>query len=1164
MKNSPKSTFERLLVLILSLLVCNVIQCTECQVMPSEEGNRYIHSFKLKYLASAVWVIRQYCLNVQEDQASICSSAYFTCSTGTTPHITKFDASNYPITIGAVPSGSQVFEFPELTLFNILIGSVKSQTLNVLNFLKDLPKIQSISIKADTSIKSLPVGFPIGMPLLDTLIIEGTYFQHNFPAFNFVQFVVLSIPVIGTINIDQNTPAHPLLQDLKLRWNIPPIAQTVTFSDAKFPVLRSLTFNVDSSPSGLIIDCGLSIIFKFHLITQDALVSATLANPNYVTSLAVTGYATTFSHPLSAFPRLTELTYSRSVETVFPLTQFPDSLSTVEATNSNFTVFPNIPLKNVNSLKYSNNKFQGGIQWSNFQNANNILLDVRNNAALSTSIPQSFCNNRLYIKGCPLITNVPECFLCYQKNSLYVQTDIVLDAGFKCNITIDTTMIYTVSGRGNITGLNIGYGRDDVVNGRYYLTAITPNKHLSLYDMFIPTGPERNATFSLDKMYPFAYQFNFTILEVGIYLSGGVSYSQVASYATIISFTTTYINNYLPHTVKLNSTIDCINPTVPTLGGVMSCTVYGNLKSNDHLTLTVSNQYYSFNKEFDIPSKYIIQQHIIDEYLYPYDVVLISWDSLINVGSNYLFFGSFGTTTLDTVLVYFNGDPSICTVTVKTSTEVECTQAKYWPGIGLTNITLTVLGFPSAPMMANLTTLESLCTYNGCSGHGTCNINGNCVCDTGYYSDQCSKKYPTFASGEYDKNDRKLISIYGDFGPFEQTIVSITLNSTVCQATYKSQSLINCTLVSEPTDGLALVRLTVDNSTNNGNNWIYFKPSSQSSGSGSDSDGSGGELTCPFNCYGHGQCINGKCKCDTGYSSIDNCLTKTSNHTNTPNTKSPTTSFDIDGIDFQFEMIAIQEIDTDDNIINQVLTNSWSSTILTDNQTQTTTVNYQLNNSDTTTASLVTATISFSQQPRDIQFGNQQLHIDANSIKLSVNISNWTFNTFLTTLRVIFKTTINNDQSIEFDCQDVNIDTLSYDQLSNSIQYLRVVKDNIQFTGRFIDYVLSDGRPTFSRTSIINKTASSDGQSQSTILIGISMPQCQSCSLDPDFTPLLIDKSADSGCDSKSNTWRIVVGVVVGVVGAVAIAAGSIILVKKKRVTKRHNKNMQQKLAKMS
>ncbi|EGG15885.1 hypothetical protein DFA_09554 [Cavenderia fasciculata] len=116
----------------------------------------------------------------------------------------------------------------------------------------------------------------------------------------------------------------------------------------------------------------------------------------------------------------------------------------------------------------------------------------------------------------------------------------------------------------------------------------------------------------------------------------------------------------------------------------------------------------------------------------------------------------------------------------------------------------------------------------------------------------------------------------------------------------------------------------------------------------------------------------------------------------------------------------------------------------------------------------------------------------------------------------------------------------------------------------FIDYVLSDGRPTFSRTSIVNKTASSSNDQQSTLLIGISMPQSSESIIDPDFTPLLIDKSSDSGCDSKSNTWRIVVGVVVGVFGVVAIAVASIILVQKKRVAKRYNADMQHKLARMN
>ncbi|EGG15884.1 EGF-like domain-containing protein [Cavenderia fasciculata] len=1108
----------------------------ECQSLPTTELN------------SAIWIIRQYSCNIGQDQTSICSSLYFTCSTGTpTPHITKIVMLSYPTTaVAGLPnSGLSQFNFPELEELDIIAMQAVVADINILDLIMgSSPKLQRLRLRSDPKVTLLPSGFWSSLPMLSYFSVEGAMFQ-QYLVFNFGPTITeLTFGITGALIVDQSTPVHTKLTKLNINAKLLAIPQTFAFTNQSFPALTTLTITPVLGSQPLALHCNASSITSLTVASQVE-VHINLLYPQSLISLFASGYST-LSPPLINFTNLLSLELSQSTLSSLQLTKYPDSLALIDVSETNLVAFPNIPVNNLKSVTYDKNQLQGAIPWNNFQNANNILLDVSFNTGLTTIVPESFCNNRLYIDGCPLITDLPECFKCYQNNRFYVRTDIVLDPGFTCNITFNSTMLYTVFGQAALYGTNIGYGSFD---NRYLLVAEIPNKQLIFADSLIEVGPPRNITLVMDGHYP-EYKFNFTVLEVGIKIPAhlGVYYEQIPPGIVQFHVFVEVINPYLQHNITINDNINCLITGVVSKGNYLYCNVTGHsFKQGDNLKYTITNPYY------------IVHEYLTISSFYPTDVSLNFYDSIISVGSRYGFIGNYGNGPMNQTIIYFNGDPSICIVTLKSFTNIQCNQTKYWQG-GETNITISVDGFMSTPIIVDLTSLESLCNDTGCSGHGTCNQNGNCICDTGYYSDTCSEKYPTFSSGEYDENDRKLISIYGDFGPFNQTIVSITLNSTDCQATYKSQSLINCTLVSEPTDGLALVRLTVDNSTNNGNNWIYFKPSSQSSGSGSDSDGSGGELTCPFNCYGHGQCINGKCKCDTGYSSIDNCLTKTTNHTITPNTTSPTTSFDIDGIDFQFEMIAIQEIDTDDNIINQVLTNSWISTILIDSQTQTTTVNYQLNNSDTiTTTALVTATISFSQQPRDIQFGSQQLHIDANSIKLSVNISNWTFNTFLTTLRVIFKTTINNDQSIEFDCQDVNIDTLSYDQLSNNIQYLRVVKDNIQFTGRFIDYVLSDGRPTFSRTSIVNKTASLDDQ-QSALLIGISMPQSSESILDPDFTPLLIDKSADSGCDSKSNTWRIIVGVVVGVAGAVAIGVASIILIKKKNTAKRFNNDMQYKL----
>ncbi|EGG22322.1 hypothetical protein DFA_04440 [Cavenderia fasciculata] len=482
--------------------------------------------------------------------------------------------------------------------------------------------------------------------------------------------------------------------------------------------------------------------------------------------------------------------------TEFPLSVYPDTLESIKSRNGDLTTFPNVP-QSVSSYEFPNNKLQGAIPWNIFQNTNNILFDISNNPLItSTSVPQSFCSNKLRIRGCPSITSVPDCFLCYRLNTIAVQIDIIPDPDFQCNIVLDSTMIYTVKGSGNITGENIGYGNN--VDNRYLLRPLISNKHLSFFDGLREVGPPRTVALTLDSMYP-SYTYNFTVVEVAIEMES-LLYRQLPTGVVQFRAFVYNFNAYIPHTFKINGRVD------------------------------------SF---------------------YPSNETLVSWDNIIKVGSNYSFTGYFGLGSGRSVAVYFNGDPSICTVFNISSGVVECNQTKYWSGIGLTNITINVNGFWSTPIFANLSSLESLCNTTGCSGHGICDQYGVCVCDTGYYSDKCLGKYPTFASGSYDLNNRKLISIYGDFGPYNQTIVSIKLNDTDCQVTSKSQSLINCTLVSDPSDGLALVRLTVDNSTNNGNNWIYFHH--RSSGSGSDSN----ELTCPFNCYGHGQCINGKCKCDT-------------------------------------------------------------------------------------------------------------------------------------------------------------------------------------------------------------------------------------------------------------------------------------------------------------
>ncbi|EGG15922.1 hypothetical protein DFA_09593 [Cavenderia fasciculata] len=436
----------------------------------------------------------------------------------------------------------------------------------------------------------------------------------------------------------------------------------------------------------------------------------------------------------------------------------------------------------------------------------------------------------------------------------------------------------------------------------------------------------------------------------------------------------------------------------------------------------------------------------------------------------------------------------------------------------------------------------------------------NIVSSNGWYY---NSSYPYISAAGFDKNETKVLSIYGEFGQYFHRL-AILLNDTIdCSIFEYNSTFINCSLPSIPNPGLANLTILVDNMEYHSSNVLYF-PAAKNSSSTPDQQ-------CPNNCFNRGKCANGICICDDPlYNPVDNCLTKYTNTTPIIDPTKPTTSFDIDGVDFQFEMVSIQELDIDDTIINELITNNWNSTINSNDNNNSNTTNstnttitdvsafYQLNttNNEQFSKSNITASISFSSKSRVVEFGTQSLNIPPSSIKLTVSINNWNYSSSLSTLRIVFRTILNNQQFATLDCGETQeIDSLQFDSLSSSLQYLRVVKDNVQFNGRFIDYVLSDGRESFSQTTVINQTSISTNTTST--LIGVSMPQCRSCLLDPDFTPLIIDKGTSDDCSNSENgtsdRWRIIVGSVVGGIALVAVAVGATLMILKKKKMSRES-----------
>eukprot|EP01133_Synstelium_polycarpum_P007332 gene7332-8538_t len=263
-------------------------------------------------------------------------------------------------------------------------------------------------------------------------------------------------------------------------------------------------------------------------------------------------------------------------------------------------------------------------------------------------------------------------------------------------------------------------------------------------------------------------------------------------------------------------------------------------------------------------------------------------------------------------------------------------------------------------------------------------------------------------------------------------------------------------------------------------------------------------------CTGNGECIKGLCQCDKGYGGFFCQDVIQPNSTFVPNATEPTAAFEANGYLFGFSMVAIEELDSNRVVAASMMTNRWMF-----NQTMAgdlTTLTYTLN---TTRNYLgVTTTIEHSDNQRVLDFAGLKTTLPPNSIKIAVNVTGWQYKSALNTIRLVFQTQV-GDVEERSDCDD-RIPEGNHNALGD-INYLRIRKDNVIFYGHFLLIGLSDGRRTYSKNEVINQTT------DSTIAnIGINMPQCSECLIDPSFSVLITPTlSSDCGQESKSKTWLI-------------------------------------------
>ncbi|EGG19486.1 hypothetical protein DFA_00063 [Cavenderia fasciculata] len=993
------------------------------QTIPAEELN------------SAIWIIKQYRLDVPMDQ-TMCSSINFAVckiSIDGLYHLTsmyvysylendnsfRYTGDTYLMTNGMPDTNLLAFTFPFLE--NLIIPTpsvIADPSLNMLNLIKNLTQLYSFVIQGvgDPSITTIPIGFMQQVP-------------------NILSFVCLcsitDIPQLGSnsklqqLSIESKTNINfvidesvslPALLELSINYS-PSSPQSHRITQASFPKITRLSFISDTSYKISIHHSTTKPnleIFLGTLIFQPAVwFEFTTTNPSSIKSLAIHGKYSTYSPSdlENDYPNLEYLVLSHiQFLNQYPFSNFPPKLNSLNILNAGLKIIPSIPIPSrMNALGFYNNSLET-VPWGIFSDLTSFNMRVHFdlNLNLGGSVPPMLCNkiNYLSITNTALVW-VPDCFWCYQSG--HMSTQLPKPAGFTCPISLTTpATIKTIVGKTKIEGQNIGWG---LVTPEYSLVHVIPNSNLLLQiSQYANYLVEKPLAVSFLAGGSAEYNYTFNVQEVGILFNSAIfTFIQQPGAVTFIVGFRLY-NPNIPHTATIDDTIDCVQDLGEDTKQFFTC--YSVLVTKAY-TMTISNAYTMSSFQF-----------------------------------NYI------------------------------------------------------------------------------------------------------QKYPVVSSGSVNNGttgDSKLISLTGDFGNNGQNNASVFINGTIpCIVSFASRDIINCTISSLNSFGSASLMVSVDGALFNRPNMLYFAQPPNN-----NNNGGGGSLKekCEkdtHNCYGNGQCQdNGQCLCNTNYNPTDNCLTQFFNETIPieANQTAPTTRFEIDGVEFLFELYSIQELDVDgETVIHEVIVDNWNSTITT--STNTTTANYVLLSNETTAQ--VEADISFSATARQATFGETNFTINPNSIKVSVSINNWEYSSNIATLRVLFKTVLSNNQAVGVCGEQQSIDSLSYDFSGSTIQYLRVAKQGIQFTGRFLDYVVSDGRTTYSKTELVSlKSLNGSSSDQSVAMIGINFPQCQSCLLDPDFTPLIIDNSRITGCPSdSSNTWKIIVGACVGGVVFIALLVAIIFYLK--------------------
>ncbi|KAK5579008.1 hypothetical protein RB653_008684 [Dictyostelium firmibasis] len=447
-----------------------------------------------------------------------------------------------------------------------------------------------------------------------------------------------------------------------------------------------------------------------------------------------------------------------------------------------------------------------------------------------------------------------------------------------------------------------------------------------------------------------------------------------------------------------------------------------------------------------------------------------------------------------------------------------------------------------------------------CNDNGECNFEtGICSCysNSSFTGSDCSipDQYISSVDPSFEEGGQAIFN--GWFGDIHSNVTLIIGDKQCTSIIFNSSNTLTCNAPAGK--GIKNLILSQNGITYKANNIYLYKNNNKL-------------LECPNQCSNKGKCntTNGQCICNKGYSYFDCSLLSndngnglgesntSGNNNNINGTKNPPSESIIDEnkgganitnqeVNFQIYFESLVELDYSGSMVSEYsLKKNWE--LKKENNHTSNKYNFEQTIQE---SCLILSTIEEINENKNLEFAGESFQLETGSIKFTISIKNYQYKNSLNTLKLNFVSSVNQlPTNNENNCNEKQTLITANENLSN-FNYIKISKNNKVLSGRFINRLISDGKPTFLSTSIINNTDS--------IIVSLSLPHfTKECIIDPDFS-VLLEPDFSNQCDSNSNkrSWLIPITVVLPVAGVAAIATVGGLIYKKKFIENPLKKKLQ-------